>query len=198
MIPWYFFLATSTFLVLQFIWGQHTTVSADHYESLHTKSSLQENKCATWHCLDLNNVSATHKKNHMPDEWIKCSNSTVLLVHGNCMTYEHERSTYAAECPYFQVDGHKVSDSDPGYIELPLNVSKLTEYMCGPLNRKGLLCTECIDGFSTSFISLEHTCSNCTNSYGILLFILAEIVPLTLFYLIILGGSRISERGEHQ
>ena len=93
---------------------------------------------------------------------------------------------------------HIVSDSDPGYIELPLNVSKLTEYMCGPLNRKGLLCTECIDGFSTSFISLEHTCSNCTNSYGILLFILAEIVPLTLFYLIILGGSRISERGEHQ
>ena len=192
MLPWYFFLAISTLLVLQFIQGHHVTAKADHYESQHTndtRSYLQENKCATWHYHDINGQCQCHpqKVNHMPDEWIKCSNSTVLLVYGNCMTYdEHERSTYVAECPYFQVDGHKVSHSDPGYIELPLDVSKLTEYMCGPVNRKGLLCTECIDGFGTSFTSLEHTCSNCTNSYGIPLYVLAEIVPLTLFYLLIL------------
>ena len=181
MLPWYFFLATSTMLVLQFIQGHHVTAKADHYESQHTndtRSYLQENKCATWHYHDINGQCQCHPQrvNHMPDEWIKCSNSTVLLVYGNCMTYdEHERSTYVAECPYFQVDGHKVSHSDPGYIELPLKVSKLTEYMCGPVNRKGLLCTECIDGFGTSFTSLEHTCSNCTNSYGIPLYVLLRL-----------------------
>ena len=93
---------------------------------------------------------------------------------------------YVAECPYFQVDGHNVSRFKPGYIELPPNISKLNEYMCGPENRKGFLCSECIEGFGTSFTSIEHSCSNCTNSYGISLYILAEIVPLTLFYLVIL------------
>ena len=181
------FLATSIILLLvqQFIL-HNSAVKADSNES---GSSLLEDKCATWHYRDHNGQCQCYPQNvhHMPTEWIRCSNDTVILVYGNCMTYsEKRRSTYVAECPYFQVDGHNVSNLKPGYIELPLDISKLNEYMCGPVNRKGLLCTECIDGFGTSFTSLEHSCSNCTNSYGIPLYILAEIVPLTLFYLIIL------------
>ena len=37
--------------------------------------------------------------------------------------------------------------SEPGFISLPENVSELNDYMCGPMNRKGLVCSECIDGF---------------------------------------------------
>ena len=153
-------------------------------------SPLTEDECTTWHYRDHNGRCQCYPQNvhNMPKEWIRCSNDTVILVYGNCMTYsKNTRSTYVAECPYFQVNGHKVSHLNPGYyIKLPLNISKLNEYMCGPVNRKGLLCSECIDGFGTSFTSIEHSCSNCTNSYGIPLYILAEIVPLTLFYLIIL------------
>ena len=190
MLLWHCFLATFTILALQFV--VHSTAETDQSRLVHNndiKLSLEEQKCATWHYRDLNGQCQCYPKKdkHLPREWIRCSNDTVLLVYGNCMTYnESERSTHVAECPFFEVKGHNVSDSDSGYIELPMNVSKLNEYMCGPMNRKGLLCTECMDGFGTSFTSLENTCSNCTRSYGIPLYILAEIVPLTLFYLIIL------------
>ena len=146
-------------------------------------SSLLEDKCAIWHYCDCNGQCQCYPQNVycMPDEWIRCSNDNVILVYGNCMTYsEEKRATYVAECPFFQVGGHVVSRLKPGYIELPLNTSNLNEYVCGPVNRNCFLCTECIDGFGTSFTSLEHSCSNCTNSYGIPLYILAEIVPLTL------------------
>ena len=184
----YSFLAT--LIVQQFILYSSTDRVAVKAESNAIKSGspLTEDECTTWHYRDHNGWCQCYPQNvhNMPKEWIRCSNDTVILVYGNCMTYsKNTRSTYVAECPYFQVNDHKVSHLNPGYIKLPLNISKLNEYMCGPVNRKGLLCSECIDGFGTSFTSIEHSCSNCTNSYGIPLYILAEIVPLTLFYLII-------------
>ena len=33
-----------------------------------------------------------------------------------------------------------VSISEPGYIELPSNISELNDYMCGPMKREDLLC----------------------------------------------------------
>ena len=67
------------------------------------------------------------------------------------------------------------------------NVSELNDYMCGPMNRKGFLCEDCIDGFAVSFTSMGHKCSNCTDAwYGIPLYLLIELAPITVFYLIIL------------
>ena len=55
------------------------------------------------------------------------------------------------------------------------------------MNRKGFLCEECIDGFAVSFTSMGHKCSNCTDAwYGIPLYLLIELAPITVFYLIIL------------
>ena len=77
--------------------------------------------------------------------------------------------------------------SDPGCIKLPDNVSELNDYICGPMNRKGLLCEDCVDGFAVSFTSMGHKCSNCTDAwYGIPLYLLIELAPITVFYLIIL------------
>ena len=59
--------------------------------------------------------------------------------------------------------------------------------MCGPMNRKDFLCEECIDGFSVSMTSLGHKCSNCTDVwYGIPLYLVIELVPITAFYLLLL------------
>ena len=42
------------------------------------------------------------------------------------------------------------------YIELPTNISHLNDFMCGPLNRKGLLCRNCLDGFGPSVVGVTH------------------------------------------
>ena len=59
--------------------------------------------------------------------------------------------------------------------------------MCGRLNRKGLVCSECADGFGPSVTSFRYKCANCTDAwYGVPLFLFLEFVPITVFYLIIL------------
>ena len=59
--------------------------------------------------------------------------------------------------------------------------------MCGPLNREGFFCLDCIDGFGISLVAIGYTCSNCTNIwYGVLLYLTVELLPATIFYLFIL------------
>ena len=72
-------------------------------------------------------------------------------------------------------------------MQLPKNISELNDYMCGPMNRKGRICSECIDGFAPSVTSVGYKCSNCTGAwYGVPLYLLLEFVPITLFYLLVL------------
>ena len=117
----------------------------------------------------------------------KCTPNNIELSVGYCMTRDANESLFVTKCPYFQLKGHNVSD--PGNFKLPDNVSELNDYMtlCGPMNRKGFLCEDCVDGFAVSFTSMGHKCSNCTDAwYGIPLYLLIELAPITVFYLVIL------------
>ena len=117
----------------------------------------------------------------------KCRNKEVLLRLGYCATYQKGEGVYISRCPYYQLKGHTVSISEPGYIELPYNISELNDYMCGPMNREGFLCKDCIDGFGPSITSVGYQCSNCTDAwYGVPLFLIVKFVPMTLFYISIL------------
>ena len=73
-------------------------------------------------------------------------------------------------------------------IHLPMNLSQLNDYICGPMNRKGLVCSECADGFGPSVTSFEYKCANCSDmKYAVSLFLFLEFVPLTIFYAICLA-----------
>ena len=147
----------------------------------------------TWKGDDLK--AALCPDNHIYDNWdvdVKCSDSDgVYLSIGHCLTYHVNKHgkhfLYEFKCPYFQLEGHQVTDFEPGFIKLPHNISELNDYMCGPMNRKGFLCEECIDNFSVSMTSIGNKCSNCTDVwYGTPLYITIELVPITAFYLFIL------------
>ena len=122
------------------------------------------------------------------DSDVMCMDSRgVFLSIGHCLTYESGKGVYEFKCPYFLLEGHQVSEYEPGYISLSNNISELNDYICEPMNRKGFLCEECIDGFSVSMTSLGHRCSNCTDAwYGIPLYLVTELVPVTAFYLLLL------------
>ena len=104
-----------------------------------------------------------------------------------CSTHEEGKGIFLSRCHYFQLDGHNVSDAEAGYIKLPEKTSELNDYMCRSMNRKGHLCSECLEGFGPSFTSTGYACSNCTNTrYGIFLYVVVEFLPVTVFYLTIL------------
>ena len=110
----------------------------------------------------------------------------IWLRVGHCMTYdEQERTIHIAPCDF---DGNFSTSDNGRYVELPVkNISELNYYMCNPMNRRGRLCSECIEGFGPSIISSGLVCFNCTDAwYGIPLYILLEFVPITIFFVIIL------------
>ena len=47
-------------------------------------------------------------------------------------------------------------------IQLPKNLSQLNNYICGSLNRKSLVCSECADGLGPSVTLLGYQCVNCS------------------------------------
>ena len=117
----------------------------------------------------------------------------VLLELGHCMTYNESTDTVALEkCPYFEVGGHEIltvlyNIVTSLNIKIPENLSELNDFMCGPLNRTGFLCKDCIDGFGVSYTSLDYQCCNCSNVwYGIPLYLMIEFLPATILFLIIL------------
>ena len=109
---------------------------------------------------------------------------------GHCMTYNgsysDEQDSDAVSlgyCPYVYYN----NCVNRGYIALPRNTSDLNDVFCAPLNREGLLCRDCIDGFGPSIINVGYVCANCTeNSYGWLLYIISEFFPATVFYFVVL------------
>ena len=146
---------------------------------------------------------------------LRCTKSGPQLRNGYCVTYnENTKVISVFNCPYFQQNCYNMTQSgwrtilpknfsqlnnymcgrlnrkvQSGWRTiLPKNFSQLNNYMCGRLNRKGLVCSECADGFGPSLTSFGYKCTNCTDAawYGVPLFLFLEFIPITVFYLIIL------------
>ncbi len=120
--------------------------------------------------------------NNMFDGTLKClPNERVSLCVGFCMTYT-DNQTLVGKCPY-NVGRRNESD-----VVLPKNVSELNEFMCGPMNRTGLLCSQCKTGFTNSVLSYQRQCVECSDTWnGVALFLVLAILPTTIFYLIIVS-----------
>ena len=84
---------------------------------------------------------------------------------GYCATYnDHTKLVSILECPFFESNGYNYASQ--GLVLLPNNLSELNDYMCGPLNRKGLVCSECADGFGPSVTSFGYRCVKCKDVWN--------------------------------
>ena len=127
-----------------------------------------------------NSTLPTYRTYH--DFIIECSERKILMNAEYCLTAEMD-GTFVGRCKTYL----NVTMVDGIYIQLPGNISQLNDYMCGPMSRKGRICSECIDGYAPSVTSFGYECSNCTGSwYGIPLYLFLEFVPITILYLAVL------------
>ena len=121
-----------------------------------------------------------------------CNQSRPLLERGYCVTFNEKTKILSIfNCPYFQFDRYYLINyhGNIPQIMMPLlrNLTELNDYMCDPMNRKGLVCSECADGFGPSVTSFGYRCANCSEMrYTVPLFLFLEFVPLSTFYLICL------------
>ena len=143
-------------------------------------------QCPLWHSLNPTTNLCECKNSPGVRDIVKCTDKGIKLRIGFCMTYEElERTIHIASCIF---DGNFSTTDNGGYIQLPVNnASELNNYMCGPMNRKGRLCSECIEGFGPSVISSGLVCSNFTGAwYGVPLYLFLEFVPITIVFVAIL------------
>ena len=116
-----------------------------------------------------------------------CNEPHFSVMFGICATYNEEDDLLSKfHCPYFRAKPSYNTTTD-GYLLLPGNISHLNDSMCGPLKRKGTVCSECMDGYAPAVNSFKDECCNCKGVwYGVPLYLVVELLPVTIFYLIIL------------
>ena len=119
---------------------------------------------------------------------IICEDELVFI--GVCLTRLSNDSEIAVygPCPY--VTGFTSTQNAPheNYYHIKFELSTLTEQTCGPLNRKGLLCSECYEGYGPAVYAFGNECVKCHGSvYGRwALYLFVVLFPITVFYVIVI------------
>ena len=108
------------------------------------------------------------------------------------MTYnEEDEQTLVGNCHYrSQMPTGSLLDNY--YVTLPKNLSSLNQFMCGGINRTGILCSQCRDGLTLAALSYQGKCIECRDSdvrKGIVLFLVLAFVPTTVFFLLVMVCS---------
>ena len=132
--------------------------------------------CPTWHY----NVTGVCECGY----GLHCSSdgNQVEIDTSRCATSSgKEGDYYIGHCPFRYI----TNSTNRMHSEMPSNTSQLDEAMCGPYNRRGLLCGECKDGYGPAVYSFGLNCANCSSlwsGYAISLYLL-QFVPTTLIYI---------------
>ena len=148
--------------------------------------SLQnENSCI---CSAFN---VSHKYFEMP---LCTDKNSSLIAHGFWVGYignlSSESTLFTGACvaDFCSYNGEQ---SKNGYNKIPISSKtreKLEKTVCGE-NRKGILCASCIEGYSTLYHSPSYTCANSSTApcaYGIPLYIVSELLPVTIIFIVVL------------
>ena len=68
-----------------------------------------------------------------------------------------------------------------------ISTEDLNNHTCGPYNRTGVLCGECVDGYGVPVYSYSLACVECSHyKYNWLKYIAVAYIPLTLFYFLVI------------
>ena len=148
-------------------------------------SQVCQPECPTWFVPVYNNGTMSCVCGDSLGGAVLCEEeSNVALFFQYCMTYDEVDDSIACSfCPY---QYHK-PDVQGWYMNLPQNVCDLNEFMCGGLNRTGLLCSDCKPGLGPAVFSYTLHCLKCLEGgYGWLLYMFLATFPTTVMFLVIM------------
>ena len=118
-----------------------------------------------------------------------------LVQIGVCLTRANDSSDIAVYeiCPYVTLSGKDIFiqwwfSGLFNYYHINFTISQLTEQTYGALNRKGLLCSECYDGYGPAVYAFANECIKCPGkAFGRwALFLFVALFPVTLFYVVVI------------
>ena len=132
---------------------------------------------------------------HRYQNHLKCDQNTLLSSvdigywYGPVLYHsENGNLTLMGRIPLAYISQETTSD----IVNLPQEVSKLNETLCGNTSRTGILCGECIDGYAVAVNSRNYQCVLCSNttSEEFIKFLSAYIAltyfPIMIFFVLII------------
>ena len=164
--------------------------SASHQEVIRAvaeKKSINHG-CPSWF-VPINNSSDRCKCgepiSQQPGRVVRCnSNANQTVVRsGYCMDYDKDKNeVFVGKCRY-----SNLTDNFYGVYQPPQNAATLNNFLCGGLNRTGVMCSQCQEGLGTAIFSYSMQCLPCMNSgLGWMLYVLLATFPTTILFLVVL------------
>ncbi len=138
--------------------------------------------CPTWHWYQqtANTSQCNCGGSQYTSIYISQCSHTPVLNRDYCVTLNNNM-TYLGLCPYDSLYG-----SNP-QVSITNDSLKLNEQICSPLNRTGILCSECQPGLGPAVFSYYRECKECVpNHLGWLLFFLRFMLPLSVFCILVI------------
>ena len=121
-------------------------------------------------------------------QYILCEYELVAV--GVCLTTLDNDSNIAVYgvCPYITASKIDEQINQDNYYHIEFDFSNLTKQTCGPLNRKGMLCSECLEGYGPTVYAFGNECLKCHGSvYGRwALYLFVVLFPITVFYIFVI------------
>ena len=135
--------------------------------------------CLPWE-KEATNESTCECRNDLPQQ-MQCRAGVLYLDVKSCLTYD-QTTLYEASCHYLKLHSYYNSTS----IRVPTNLSEINSFFCSPLNRMGLVCSQCKQGYGVSFLTAGLKCVKCSSPLrGWILYLVVQFLPVTLFYILI-------------
>ena len=112
---------------------------------------------------------------------VKCDTDSleVQVLQSYCMTYSDTLNTTVGHCSLTLLHTYMSLDN--------INTSELNSVMCGGFHRQGQMCGRCEEGYAPPVYSYDLSCVECSDyKYNWLKYIAIALLPLTLFYVLVL------------
>ena len=117
--------------------------------------------------------------------FISCNETRIISLKKElfCISFDGNGSLVTGACPYYYYQLNYLSSLNSS-VTSDIAFNKV---MCGPLNREGLLCSKCIQGYGIPvFSKAEDKCVLCDSQYAWPLYLALVLVPITLFYILVI------------
>ncbi len=164
-------------LVLQTIGSRKASLTMD----------IELLQCPTGFKLNEKEVCMCDSKKYLGIEY--CREYNAFLTPGFWVGYiQNGRILATSLCPIGFCNYNSSMQIERGVVTLPRNVSQLEEDICGE-RRRGILCGECREGYTTHYHSPNLNCFEAgpySCKLGWIFYVLSELLPITILFVFVL------------
>lgn len=161
------------------------TRAHDHCKDI--VATIERGDCSPWYFTTQSNHSSCDRLGQKLGDIVRENGNLSAMELGYCMTYDdYKNMTYLISCPYDIAQSHTELVRGQRLL-LDTTLDELNSFTCHQFNRHDMHCATCSENYGQSIFTMDLGCYSCNKAYsGWGLYLFFEVVPMTVFLIIIL------------